>query len=206
MGHTGRSYLLGICGGSASGKSTAVADILKAMHPVSVSVVDQDSYYHDRSHISPPDRERINYDHPDAIDFNALINDIIRLKSGNAIFKPIYDHATHTRRRSCHRVLPAKLIIVEGLHIFYIQEIVELMDYRIFIDIEDDIRFIRRLQRDIKERGRTLESIVSQYLDTVKPMHNKFIEPYKQYADISLSENCLNQLADIVINWLNSKS
>ncbi len=193
--------LIGIAGGTGSGKTTVaerIRDIISGKH--SVIMMQQDSYYKDHSDIPLKERERINYDHPDSIDIELLIEHLKSLVKGIPVNVPVYDFTTHTRKKETKRELPGDIIIIEGILIFTNKELRDLFDYKIFVDTPDDIRFIRRLQRDIVERDRTVDSVIQQYLNTVRPMHIEFVEPSKQFADIIIPEGGFNKNAIDVIS------
>lgn len=177
-------FVVGICGGSASGKSHAVKLLGEALHPEAISILDQDSYYHDFSAVAAVDRAAINFDHPEAIDFHQLVCDLKQLKSGIPVQKPLYDFQTHTRKHERQTVPPARLLVVEGLHVLHVSELRELLDLKVYIDIESDVRLIRRLLRDTETRGRTVEHVINQYLQTVRPMEMEFVRPCKNIADM----------------------
>lgn len=187
------TIIIGIAGGTGSGKTTVTEQIATRLNRSSTAIIPQDAYYKDRSHLSEEERKKINYDHPSAFDTELLIRHLRLLKKGLSIESPVYDFETHTRRNECVTVPPAKVVVLEGLLIFADQRLRNLMDLKIFVDSELDVAFIRRLQRDIKERGRSLESVVKQYLATVKPMHVEFVEKGKNYADIVISGGGHNQ-------------
>lgn len=196
---TDNVYVLGICGSSASGKSYAVKKIVESLLPIPVSVIDQDSYYKDFSHLSLEERDLLNFDHPDAIDFTEMCESIKSLKEGIAISKPIYDFVTHSRLPHCHELSATKIVIVEGLHVLHIESIRELVDQRVFIEVDRDIRFIRRLKRDMAERGRTVDGVIKQYLETVRPMDQAHVQPSRQYADITIRHDNFNEQIDSII-------
>lgn len=194
--------LIGIAGGTGSGKTTMAEKIQDAFPSHSVLIC-QDSYYKDISHLSFEERAKTNFDHPSSLDFELLRQHILTLKQGYAIEQPIYNFKTHQREMATRRIEPAKIIIVEGILLFAVPEVRDLFDLKIFVDTDDDIRLLRRIERDISERGRTLESIEDQYLATVKPMHDAFVVPSKQYADIIIPMRRQNQIAlDLVISKL----
>jgi len=178
-----KPFIIGIAGGTGSGKTTVVNAITQNVDSQSVVTIQHDSYYRDRSHLPPLEREKINYDHPDALETDLLIRHLKGLVLGQRVEIPLYDFATHTRKEKGHIMAPAKVIIIEGLLIFADSELRELLDLKIFIDTDDDIRLIHRLQRDTKDRDRSMESVIQQYMETVRPMHNQFVEPSKKYAD-----------------------
>ncbi|MCF7791053.1 MAG: uridine kinase [Victivallales bacterium] len=196
--------VIGIAGGSASGKTTVVKKIMRSFKNRNVGWIDLDSYYKDFSGLMPEERKKINFDHPQSIDFELLKNHLTDLKSGKSIQKPVYDFATHLRQKRTEKVYPTKILIMEGILILVKKEIRELLDMKIFCDTPSDIRILRRLERDIKERGRTFESVREQYLKTVRPMHQEFIETTKQFADIIIPSSGRNQPAiDMIIGGIN---
>ena len=196
-----KTTIIGIAGGTASGKTT-IAKILyeTALKYGSVAHLRLDDYYHDNSHLSFEERRKINYDHPDTYDTKLLIEHLNLLKSGVAIDKPTYDFVHSIRSTVTEHIVPSNIVIVEGIVAFAVPELREVFDMKIFVDTPDDIRFIRRVKRDMNDRGRTLESVVNQYLETVRPMHLAFVEPSKRYADIIVPEGGKNQVAvDILV-------
>lgn len=201
------SVLVGIAGGTGSGKTTVaerLRDVLGAKY--SVNLVQQDAYYRDRSQITPEEREVVDYDHPHAIEFDLLIQHLRKLKSLEPCEIPQYDFKTHTRLGSTLPVQPVDLVLVEGILILVDKELRNMFDYKIFVDTPDDIRLIRRIQRDMSERGRVFESIIKQYLETVRPAHSQFVEPSKQYADIIIPEGGYNTAAiEVVANSIMQK-
>jgi uridine kinase len=186
---------LGISGGTGSGKTTISEEVAKAIGPDHSVIVHQDSYYLDRSRLPTDDREHINFDHPSAFDWKLLKEHIRALRSGKAINKPIYNFHTHSRMEETIRVEPKPVLIIEGILVFDDPELRKMMDMKIYVDADNDVRFIRRMDRDVRERGRSLESIVDQYLSTVRPMHLQFVEPSKRYADIIIPEGGHNRVA-----------
>lgn len=186
--------VIGISGGSASGKTTVV-NRLKEICKDSVEVISHDYYYKPFDDLTQEERTKINYDHPSAFDTQRLIDDIKQLKMGNPIDRPVYSFIVYTRLAETVRVNPAKVIIVDGLMIFENKELRDLMDIKVFVDADADERLIRRIIRDVNERGRTLESVINQYKSTVKPMHELYVEPYKAYADIIIPKGGLNDIA-----------
>jgi len=189
------TIFIGIAGGSASGKSTVVKKIMKRLKNRKILEIDLDSYYKDFSDFTPEERNNINFDHPQSIDFELLIKHINFLKNGKSIEKPVYDFATHLRTRDTTTINPTKIIILEGILIFTNPEIRKLLDMKIFVDTASDIRLMRRIERDMKERGRSLDSVKNQYFETVRPMHLEFIETTKQYADIIIPSGGNNKVA-----------
>ena len=194
--------IIGICGGTGSGKTTIARKIVESVGKENVILVEQDSYYRNLGDMPLDERRQANFDHPDSIDSDLLVNHLKRLKGGDAIDMPVYDFKTHTRSRETERIEPKPVVIVEGILIFAETRILDLLDVRIFVDTPDDIRFIRRLQRDIIERGRTFDSVIAQYYATVRPMHFEFVEPSKRNADIIIPEGGKQ---DIGIEFLCSK-
>jgi uridine kinase len=180
--------IIGICGGTGSGKTTVANRILETVSADEVIFLQQDSYYRNLNDMPLDYRQEVNFDHPDALDNDLLVKHIRRLKAGAPVELPIYDFKTHSRLTETLHVDPKPIIIVEGILIFSDARILEEMDIKIFVDTPDDIRFIRRLRRDIAERGRTAESVIEQYLATVRPMHMQFVEPSKRYADVIIPE------------------
>jgi uridine kinase len=190
-----KPVVIGVAGGTGSGKTTEVRKIVETLGPRQVVVIQHDSYYHDLSHLPPEERAHINYDYPDALETDLCVKHLEQLIAGIPAKVPIYDFGTHTRSSETIFVEPASIIIVEGILIFVDPNLRQLMDIKVFVDTDADTRFIRRLQRDITERGRTLESVIHQYMSTVKPMHLEFVEPSKRYADIIIPEGGNNEVA-----------
>ncbi len=192
--------IIGISGGTGSGKTTVAKEVRKHFPEESVVVLHHDSYYVDRSHLSPAQRERINYDHPDSFDNALLISQLRALKSGETIEKPTYDYETHTRNTETITVRPANIILLEGILVLADDLLRGLMDIKLYVDTDADERFIRRLKRDIVERGRKVDQVIEQYLKTVRPMHLQFVEPSKRYADVIIPEGGLNLVAvDLIV-------
>jgi uridine kinase len=180
--------IIGICGGTGSGKTTVANRILESVSKDEVVFLQQDSYYRDLDQLPLDIRNVVNFDHPDAIDNDLLVGHVRALKAGRAVEVPLYDFKTHSRREETLHVEPQPIIIVEGILIFDEKRLLEEMDIRVYVDTPDDIRFIRRLRRDVAERGRTVESVIEQYLSTVRPMHMQFVEPSKRSADVIIPE------------------
>ena len=180
--------IIGICGGTGSGKTTIARKIVQDVGAVNVVLVEQDSYYRNLADMPLDERHQANFDHPDSIDSEMLVNHLKRLKSGQSIEMPVYDFKSHVRSNEYNHIDPKPVVIVEGILIFAEPRVLSLLDVRIFVDTPDDIRFIRRLQRDINERGRTVDSVIAQYFTTVRPMHFEFVEPSKRYADVIIPE------------------
>jgi uridine kinase len=186
--------VIGVSGGSASGKTT-VANRIKEEFEDSVELLSHDFYYIPHDDLPIEERAKLNYDHPNAFDTERLIHDIIKLKQSIAIERPVYSYKEHTRLTETVKVNPAKVIIVEGFMIFENAELRELMDIKVFVDTDADERLIRRIIRDVNERGRSLESVIIQYTNTVKPMHELFVEPFKKYSDLIVPRGGLNDVA-----------
>lgn len=180
--------IIGICGGTGSGKTTVARRILEAVDRDYVAYLQHDSYYRNLGDMPVELRHQINFDHPDALDNDLFANHVRALRAGDAVEMPLYDFATHTRRPETVRVEPRPILILEGILIFSDAKLRELMDLKIFVDTADDLRFIRRLRRDVSERGRSVELVIKQYLETVRPMHEQFVEPSKRYADVIIPE------------------
>lgn len=180
--------IIGICGGTGSGKTTIARRITEAVGRKNVILLEQDSYYRNLEDMPLDERRQTNFDHPDSIDSEMLMNHLKRLKGANSIEMPVYDFKTHTRLRETEHLEPKPVVIVEGILIFSEARVLSLLDVRVFVDTPDDIRFIRRLERDITERGRTVESVIAQYRATVRPMHYEFVEPSKRHADLIIPE------------------
>ena len=188
-------YIIGIAGGTGSGKTTVVRKIIEALPPGCVSVIPQDSYYNDNTHLAMEDRRKINFDHPDAFDWNLLTEHIQKLRQGEAIEQPTYSYITCTRLKETVHVEPCDVIIVEGIMTLYDKDLRDLMDLKIFVDAEPDERLLRVIERDIAERGHPLEMLITKYRNILKPMHDEFIEPTKQYADIIIPNGGDNERA-----------
>lgn len=191
----GRPFILGVAGGTGSGKTTVSRHLHEAIGKKHIAYLQHDSYYHDRSHLAPEERAACNYDHPDSLDTDLLVSHVHALCRWEPVDVPVYDFATHSRQRETMRVEPASIVLLEGILIFVEPRLRDLMDLRIYVDTDADIRFIRRLRRDVHERGRTLESVVHQYLNTVRPMHLEFVEPSKRYANVIVPEGGANRVA-----------
>ncbi len=180
--------IIGICGGTGSGKTTIARKIVEAVGAPNVVLIEQDSYYRNLADMPLDERHQANFDHPDSIDSDMLVNHLRRLKQNLAVEMPLYDFKTHTRSDRIEIIEPRPVVIVEGILIFAETRVLDLLDVRVYVDTPDDIRFIRRLQRDIAERGRTTESVIAQYFRSVRPMHEEFVEPSKRNADIIIPE------------------
>lgn len=190
-----RPVVIGIAGGSCSGKTSVTNAIYDVFRDHSVVVIEQDFYYKDQSHLTFEERLGTNYDHPLAFDNDLLIKHIKKLLSRQSIEKPVYDYVQHTRAKEVIHVEPVDVIILEGILVLEDADLRDLMDIKLFVDTDSDLRIIRRIMRDIKERGRTTDSVIDQYLTAVRPMHNLFIEPTKRYADIIIPEGGDNEVA-----------
>ncbi len=202
MSKLDKPIIIGISGGTGSGKTTISDNILKSIGEENITIIQQESYYKDQSHIKLEDRDKTNYDHPLSFDVDLLIEDLTKLKFGEAIEQPIYNFESHTREEKSLRVEPKKVILVEGILIFYEEKLRELLDIKIFVDTDSDIRLIRRILRDLKDRNRSLDSIIFQYMDTVRPAHLQFVEPTKKYADFIVPEGGHN---DVVVDMIVTK-
>ena len=198
--------IIGIAGGTGCGKTTVVNTILNELPKGEVGVISQDSYYKDTSHLSYEERVKINFDHPRSIDFELLEQHLKELKKGNVINQPVYSFVKHNRTGDTISTKPRKVMIVEGILILTHPEIRELFDIKIFVHADSDERLIRRLKRDISERGRDIDEVLSRYQNTLKPMHQQFIEPMKEYADLIIPNNKYNTVAvDIVKTIINER-
>jgi len=192
--------LIGIAGGSGSGKTTVAQEILQRVGPDRIAFLQHDSYYKDLSGLPPTQRAEVNFDHPNSLETALLIQHIAALRDGKAVEVPIYDFSAHSRTDRTFTVQPRGVILVEGILIFTEAALREMFDVKIFVDTDSDIRFIRRLERDLAERGRTTESVIKQYRSTVRPMHMEFVEPSKRYADVIIPEGGFNTAAlDMVV-------
>ncbi|MDN9010841.1 uridine kinase [Brevibacillus laterosporus] len=191
----GRPVLIGVAGGSGSGKTTVARELYRQFKDESVLMIEQDSYYKDQSYMTMDERVKTNYDHPFAFDNDLLLTHLHELLNYRAIEKPQYDFKEHTRAATTVCVQPADVIILEGMLILEDQRIRDMMDIKVFVDTDADVRIVRRIQRDIEERGRSLDSVVQQYLNVVRPMHLQFIEPTKRYANIIIPEGGYNKVA-----------
>lgn len=193
--------IVGICGGTGCGKTTLCKKLSKTIGH-DVSIIHHDSYYKDLSHLPIEKRAKNNFDHPDAFDNDLFCVHLSALKQGSSIEIPKYDFVTHTRIGKIEHVYPANIILIDGIMIYADLRIIDLFDYKIYVDADSDIRFIRRLMRDIKERGRSTESAIEQYLSTVKPMHDKYVEPCKEYADILISGEDLDGAIETIVGMI----
>jgi uridine kinase len=200
-----KPLVIGVAGGSGSGKTTVVRRIVDSIGDGQVVVLEHDRYYRDRNDLRLEERAALNYDHPDSLETDLLVQHVEALRDGRGVDVPMYDFARHARQPSTEPVGPRRAIIVEGILIYTDAALRRLMDVKVFVDTDDDTRFIRRLQRDISERGRTVQSVIDQYLSTVKPMHLEFVEPSKRYADIIIPQGGHNAVAiDMLMTLIRS--
>ena len=193
-----KPFVIGVAGGSGSGKSTVTREVLASIGPDMVAVVMQDDYYCDQTHLSPEARRKTNYDHPQAFDWPLIVQHVQALLRGESIEMPTYDFAKDNRASQTITVKPAPVIVIEGLFALFDAELCKMMSLKIFVDTAADVRFIRRLQRDMAERGRSAESVINQYMETVRPMHKQFIEPTKRNADVILPHGANGPAVDII--------
>ncbi|MCL4487014.1 MAG: uridine kinase [Chloroflexi bacterium] len=200
-----RPVFIGVAGGSGSGKTTVSQAILGRVGGDQIAYLQHDAYYRDRSHLPLEERAKVNYDHPDSLETRLMVAQLKELRAGQAIEVPIYDFARHIRMAETRCVEPCPIVLVEGILIFVDRALREMFDIKIFVDTDSDLRFIRRLRRDITERGRTVQSVMEQYLETVRPMHLEFVEPSKRYADVIIPEGGYNTIAvDMVVARINA--
>jgi uridine kinase len=197
--------VIGVAGGSGSGKTTVVRKIVESLGDDQVTVLEHDRYYRDRNDLRLEERAALNYDHPDSLETDLMVRHVVALRDGHAVDAPVYDFARHARTQATDRLSPRRAIIVEGILIFSDADLRRLMDIKVFVDTDDDTRVIRRLQRDVAERGRTMDSVIEQYLSTVKPMHLEFVEPSKRYADLIVPRGGHNAVAvDLLLSLIRS--
>jgi len=195
--------IIGIAGGTGSGKTTVVNQIVKEFDNEDVGIISQDSYYKDNAHLSLEERAKINFDHPRAIDFDLLYKHLTDLKKGKTVEQPVYSFVQHTRTGDAIMTHPRKVMIVEGILIFNDKRLRDLFDVKIYVHADSDERLIRRVRRDINERGRTVDEVLSRYQNTLKPMHEQFIEPTKAYADLIIPNDRRNKVAiDVIISLI----
>jgi uridine kinase len=198
-----RPIIIGIAGGTGSGKTTVATKIVQALPAGQALLLQQDSYYRDRSHLSPAERAGINFDEPDALENDRLARDLLALKQGKAVDGPQYDFATHTRRPETRRLEPCTIVVVEGILLFAVEEVRELLDLRIFVETPDDVRLLRRIKRDLTKRGRDIASIEAQYLSTVRTMHELHVAPTRRHAHLIVPEGGENtQALDVIVGRL----
>jgi uridine kinase len=192
---TRKPFIIGVAGGTGSGKTTVTEKVLEAAGVGSVATLAQDSYYRDQTDLEPSERKKINYDHPDAFDWDLLVAHLEALRDDEPIFSPIYDFTNDNRSGNTVPVMPAPIIVVEGILVLYDPRLRDLFNLKIFVDADPDVRFIRRLERDVRERGRTPENVIHHYLESVRPSHLQFTEPTKRYADLIIPHGGMNEPA-----------
>ena len=195
MGVAGRPVVIGVGGGTGSGKTTVADAILARVGRERVALIPHDAYYRDLSHLPFEERVKTNFDHPDSLETELLVAHLDALCAGRTVAMPVYDFSTHTRTDDTRRVAPRPVVLVEGILVFVERALRERFDIKVYVDADADLRFIRRLQRDIAERGRTMESVIAQYLSTVRLMHLEFVEPSKRYADVIIPRGGFNEVA-----------
>lgn len=200
---TRHPIIVGVAGGSGSGKTTVVQSLVEGVVGDSVSLIHHDSYYREFSGMAFEDREKVNFDHPDSLETELLVDHLRKLAKGETVDVPVYDFTTHRRKAEVRTVEPTKVIIVDGILVLADATLRQLMDIKLYVDADPDIRFIRRMERDIEERARSMESVVRQYQESVRPMHLEFVEPSKRYADVIIPRGGRNRVAvDMVITTL----
>lgn len=198
--------MIGIAGGTASGKTTVARRISEAVAGHPVSFLDQDAYYRELDHLSPEERRAVNFDHPDAFDVDLLVEHVATLRSGQPVEKPTYSFSEHTRKDETVRVEPGEVVVVEGILVLALEKVREQLDLRIYVDADDDVRVARRIQRDVTERGRALTGVLDQYFKTVRPMHWSFVEPSKRYADVIIPHGGHSDAAiEMVVNSIRAR-
>lgn len=190
-----KNIIIGIAGGSGSGKTSVAKALVKDMHLNGTVIIEQDWYYKDLAHLPQEERMKWNFDHPDSVEFDLLVRDLKKMLNSETVDVPQYNYVTHSRAKETLTILPQKVIIVEGIMVLYEPQLRDLLDIKIFVDTDTDIRFIRRLKRDIYERGRAIDNVINQYMKTVRPMHETFVEPSKRFADIIVPEGGRNKVA-----------
>jgi uridine kinase len=190
-----RSIVIAVAGGTGSGKTTVANEILQRVGAEHIAYIPHDAYYRDLSHLPRPERDLVNFDHPNSLETELLVTHLKELRAGRTVDIPEYDFTTHTRTQRTRRVEPAPVVLVEGILIFVEPELRQLFDVKLYVDTDADVRFIRRLRRDIQERGRSVDSVCEQYLATVRPMHMEFVEPSKRHADVIIPEGGFNEVA-----------
>jgi uridine kinase len=192
---TRKPFIIGVAGGTGSGKTTVTEKVLEAAGVGSVATLAQDSYYRDQTDLEPSERKKINYDHPDAFDWDLLVAHLETLRDDEPVFSPIYDFTSDNRSGNTIPVMPAPIIVLEGILVLYDPRLRDLFNLKIFVDADPDVRFIRRLERDVRERGRTPENVIHHYLESVRPSHLQFTEPTKRYADLIIPHGGMNEPA-----------
>lgn len=197
--------IIGIAGGTGSGKTTVARAVMRRLGPDKVTFISQDSYYKDHPELSFEEREKINYDHPLAFDNDLLIHHLNRLRKGHIVQAPVYDFTIHARSKETQKLYPRNIVIIEGLHVLSVEKLRSRLDIKVFVDTDPDVRILRRVVRDIQDRGRTIQSVRDQYLSTVKPMHEAFIEPSKKYADLIIPEGGHNKVGIELLSTLVSR-
>lgn len=190
-----KPLVIGIAGGTGSGKSTVARKVADALTAASVAFIDMDAYYRNFAHLTVDERRKLNWDHPDAFDWDLLVGQLARLGAGEAIEKPVYDFVTHTRSDRTVTIPPADVVVIDGILLFADARVRDLCDVKVFVDADADIRLIRRIKRDMAKRARPLDEILDQYVSTVQPMHLQFVEPSKRYADVIVPRGGHNQIA-----------
>lgn len=190
-----KPLIIGIAGGTGSGKTTVARKVAEALQTASVAFIDMDAYYRNFAHLPFEERRDINWDHPETVDMDLLVSQLERLASGESVEKPVYDFGSHVRSQRTERVPPADVVVVDGILLFVNERLRQLCDVKVFVDADADIRLVRRIQRDISERGRPLEEILEQYVTTVRPMHLQFVEPSKRWADVIVPRGGHNAVA-----------
>lgn len=201
--NSNKPIVFGVAGGTASGKTTVARLILESVGASQIAYMPHDAYYKDRPDLTLAERAAVNYDHPNSLETKLMIKHISQLLKGKPVRVPVYDFTNHRRTEETVMVEPAPIILVDGILIFTKRKLREMMDIKVFVDTDADVRFIRRLQRDMTERGRSLESVIEQYMETVRPMHLKFVEPSKRFADVIIPNGGMNQVAiDMVVSRL----
>ncbi len=191
----GKNIIIGIAGGTGSGKTSVAKALVKDLHLNGAVIIEQDWYYKDLSHLQQDERLKWNFDHPDSVEFDLLIRDLKAMSEGRTVKVPQYNYVTHSRAKETLTVKPQKVVIVEGILVLYEPVLRDLLDIKLFVDTPADIRFIRRIKRDIYERGRAIDNVINQYMKTVRPMHEIFVEPSKRYADVIIPEGGKNKVA-----------
>src|SRR5579859_1187752 len=198
--HNASPVIIGVAGGTGSGKTTVARAILERVGARHIAYLPHDAYYRDLQHLPRAQRDLFNFDHPDSLETELLVEHVRQLKQGETIHIPVYDFSTHTRTNQTEEVSAQSVVLVEGILIFVESALRELFDVRLYVDTDADIRFIRRLQRDVTERGRTVESVIQQYMATVRPMHLEFVEPSKRHADVIIPEGGFNEVSIAMIS------